>query len=102
MEIINRFLSFEKLMAGGLVKVVYWLGLIAIVLGTLFAFFNAFGAFRYDAGTAFVGLIGAPIGGVLSLVFWRVFCEISLVLFRISDQLKEMNDALVKGPNTFS
>jgi multisubunit Na+/H+ antiporter MnhG subunit len=102
MEIVNRFLSFEKLMAGGLVKVVYWIGLVGIVLGTLFAFFNAFGLFRFDAGSAFVALIGAPIGGVLALVFWRVICELYLVLFRISDQLKEMNDALVKGPNTFS
>lgn len=102
MEIVNRFLSFEKLMAGGLVKAVYWIGMVAIILFTLYRFVMSFTVFQYSATTALGMLVATPIVGVLSLVFWRVICELYLVLFRISDQLKDIREALVKGPGTFS
>ena len=83
-NIINFFISFDKLMKEKLVKAFYWLSLISIIL--------TFGA------TAFDNIWLSPVAGVLrfvgffvllllSIITLRLICEVAIALFRINDNL---------------
>lgn len=88
MDIVNRFLNFDKLMGPWLVRIVYYLGIIGILLGVVAGILGGFGAmgvFGFGAGIGMV--IGAPIGGVLGICFWRFVCELYIVLFRVGDDI---------------
>ena len=85
MNIVTQFLSFDKLIGQGLVKIVYFVGLIGIVLGGLASL--VFSMTIGGIGGLFTGLIGAVIGGVLGICFWRFACELYLVLYRLGDDI---------------
>jgi len=89
---ISAFLTFEKLIGTKLIKVLYFLGMAAILLFGLFAIFAGLGAMRYSflggLGTILMTLIGTLIG----LVFWRFLCEIYLLFFRMSDDLRDIKN----------
>jgi hypothetical protein len=81
-EFAQRFLSFDQMIAGTIIKIAYYIGLVAVVLWTLFMAFQAFGA-----GQVAVGLGTLLIGLPLAIIYLRVICEVMIVLFRISDNL---------------
>ena len=85
MDIVNRFLNFDKLMGQSLVKIVYYLGIIGIVLGCIGFVFTGFGLGGFGGGLG--ALIGAVIGGIIGICFLRFFCELYLAIFRMSDDL---------------
>src|SRR5215813_14461063 len=88
MNIVTQFLSFDKLIGQGLVKIVYFLGLIGIVLSCLFWIFTGLTMMSYIGFGGFLGiLVGAIIGVVLGSCFWRFACEIYLVLYRLGEDL---------------
>jgi Domain of unknown function (DUF4282) len=87
MNIVTQFLSFDKLMGQGLVKIVYYVGLCGIVLGVLFGVLGAFGMMAISFGTGLGMLIFAPIGGVIGVCFLRFACELYMVVFRMGDDL---------------
>jgi Domain of unknown function (DUF4282) len=75
---MQKYLGFDELITPTIIKIIYWIGIAVIIIGVIASLFVAgFGPF-----------IGALIGGVIGLVFWRVWCEIMLILFRIHDDLK--------------
>lgn len=83
-NILNFFLSFDKLMKEKLVKAFYWLALIAIFL--------TFGATVFD--TIWLGplagllrFIGFFVFLLLSIISLRLICEAAIALFRINDNL---------------
>ncbi len=87
MNVVNQFLSFNKLMGQGLVKIVYFLGLIGIALGVLFTILSAFGMMTVSFGTGLGMLIFAPIWGVIAVCFLRFACELYIVLFRMGEDI---------------
>ena len=95
--IASRFLSFDKLIATGLIKVLYWIGLVGIGLFTLIMIFGAFAAFSQGFLQGVGMLIMAPIVGLLSLVFWRFMCEVYLVVFGMYDRLGKIQEAVGGG-----
>ncbi len=92
--IVKRFMSFEKLIATSLIKVLYWLGVIGITIGTLIAILGAFASFGQGFAQGVGMLIIAPIGGVVSLIFWRFLCEVYIVIFGMYDRLGNIQDSL--------
>ncbi|MEZ5939246.1 MAG: DUF4282 domain-containing protein [Hyphomonadaceae bacterium] len=90
MEFVNRFLSFDKLIGSVLVKVIYWIGIIGIVLGVLSYFFMGFSAMRYSFMMGLGMIVFAPIGGLIGLIFWRFYCELFIILFKIANDLSEL------------
>ena len=89
--IVNRFLTFDKLIATGLIKVFYWIGVIAIGIGVLGAVLTGFGqGFMTGLGM----IIAAPIGGTIGLIFWRFICEVYIVIFGMYDRLGNIQTAL--------
>lgn len=96
--LIWDLLTFERLMTGPVVHLIYWAGLGVIILG-------AFGAIGAAVGVALnddnlIGkLLALPvtIAGLLVCValalLWRSFCELYVAVFRIADDLRALRHA---------
>jgi hypothetical protein len=78
-EALNKYLTLDQLITPTIIMVIYWIGIVLIILGALGSMFAGLGAF-------FFGIIGAIIG----LILWRVWCEIMLVLFRVHEDLRQI------------
>ena len=92
---IKKFTSFEQLISTSLIKILYWAGIIGIVLFTLIGMFSGF-ALEFDAGVTI--LFTSLIWGAFAILFWRVMCEIYIVLFRMYDRLGNIQKAVGGGP----
>jgi hypothetical protein len=91
MNIVTQFLSFDKLMGQGLVKIVYFVGLIGLALGCVsWIFLGIAGMGVFGFGGFLTALIGAIIGFVVGVCFLRFGCEIYLVIFRIGEDIRAM------------
>jgi len=98
-DIVQRFLSFDKMMGTSIIKVLYYVGMVGIAIGTIGAIFGALASMQYSFLAGLGGVIMAPIMGVIGLLFWRFMCEIYLLFFKISDDLsviKKRGDAAGK------
>jgi hypothetical protein len=85
----NSLLNFNKFVAPTLIRIVYWIGIVFIVLGTLTAVFGG-GMIASQYGGGGFNLFGALIaliGGAAAILFWRVMCEVWIVIFSINDRL---------------
>lgn len=86
-------LTFERLITGSVVHLVYWagLGIIGIV---------AFGVLGASVGVAIregniflgillaLGILGVGLLGVgIAVLLWRAFCEFYVTIFKISEDL---------------
>ncbi len=103
MDFIKKLASFEDLISTDLIKILYWLGIIGIALMTLTNMFRGFSA-GFGAGLG--GIIGALVFAGFSVLFWRVICEIYMVVFGIYDRLgniqKSVGDEPVKDIKSVS
>jgi uncharacterized membrane protein YeaQ/YmgE (transglycosylase-associated protein family) len=83
----QAFLTFETFIFPRIATVLYWIGLVLIILGTVI---GAIGSLFTEAG--FIGFLIALIGGIIGLVVFRVTVELWMVLFSILDTLKQIRD----------
>ncbi len=105
-DVLRDLLTFERLLTGPVIHLIYWAGLGVIVLG-------AFGSIGAAIGVALkeqeiVGkLLAIPlaVAGMLIcfalVLLWRSFCEFYVAVFRIADDLKGLRIAAereVGGP----
>lgn len=93
---ISDMLSFEKMVAPTVLKIIYYIGLVGIALYMLVAMAGAIRVMGYSPGMGLLTLIGALIGGCFGLLFWRVMIEVYTVLFGIYDRLGEVRDIMKK------
>lgn len=85
----NSLLTFDRFVAPTLIRIVYWVGIVFIALGTLMAVFGG-GMMASQYGGGGFNLFGAVIAlvaGATGLLFWRVMCEVWIVIFSINDRL---------------
>lgn len=87
---LSDLMNFNKFVAPTLIRIVYWIGIVLIVLATLMAVAGGgmmaqYGG--YGGGFNLVGALFALIGGAAALLFWRVMCEVWIVIFSINDRL---------------
>lgn len=84
-------LTFERLITGSVVHLVYWAGL--GIIGVM-----AFGVVGASVGVAIreggwgillaVGVLGVGMLGVfVAVLLWRAFCEFYVTIFKISEDL---------------
>ena len=76
---MNDILSFDKFVTPTIIQVLFWVVFVIIVLSALGTMFT-------ESFLAGLGIL------VLGPVFWRVYCEILLVLFRSNDNLRTIRD----------
>lgn len=95
----RQFISFDEFMTPGLVTIVYILGVIAIILGTLIMFAMVFfagsipmvGTGSADTSLHFEYAIAAVVFFILGNLYWRVTCELLMVLFKINEHISSID-----------
>jgi len=70
----SEFWAFRKFLTPVFIQVIFWVGVVVIVIGALITMFRV----NFFVGLAY--LIIAPF-------FWRIYCELLILLFRIYDEL---------------
>lgn len=94
-DLLRRFLSFERPIGPALVRIVYFVGAAAIVLGAGLGLINALTAFfggNFGAGIVF--LLATPAVCAVAFVWWRFLCELFMLAFMAYDRLVEIRDRL--------
>ncbi|WP_293905888.1 DUF4282 domain-containing protein [Phenylobacterium sp.] len=91
-QIVWDLLTFERLITGSVVHLVYWAGL--GIIGIM-----AFGVLGATVGVAIregtilgillaLGVLGVGVLGVgVAVLLWRAFCEFYVTIFKISEDL---------------
>ncbi len=82
-----QFLSFEKTYALMAIKVVYWIGILALLVNFMVALLTA---------SSLTGFLITLICIPLSLLGLRVVCELLMVWFGIYERLGEIKKELAK------
>lgn len=89
--------SFSRFVTTKIIRVLYILSTILIALWTLII---VLAAFRSSTGAGILTLIiGGPLIFLISLIYVRVILELIMVIFRIHEDVKEIN---VRGGGTGS
>ena len=91
---IQDFLNFDTLIAGKAIRLLYWLGIIIIVL---FAFGSVAGSIRtmgWNMGLGSLQLAVALVATVFGIILWRLTCEFWLVFFAIDEKLARIEKKL--------
>lgn len=98
-------LTFDRLLTGPVIHLIYWCGLGVIVL-TGFFFVGAAVGYALRDGPLFGLLLAFPtlIAGFLicsaMVLLWRGACEFYVVIFRISEDLRAFREANLDPPAT--
>jgi len=95
---LQRLLTFDKLIGTTLIKILYYIGLVGIALYAIVLFLTGLGVMVSQSFIGGIGMIiAAIIGGAVSLLFWRFMCELYMLFFRISDDVRELKE-MKSGP----
>ncbi|HEY2177908.1 MAG TPA: DUF4282 domain-containing protein [Caulobacteraceae bacterium] len=92
-------LTFERLITGPVIHLVYWAGLGVIIIAAFSVVGASIGvALREGSWAAILLAIPVLIGGLLAVgaagLIWRAFCEFYVAIFRISDDLSAMRKSV--------
>lgn len=77
-------LFFENMLTPKIITLVYWLLLLAAIVGGIGSMFGGYEGFTF--GKFIMGIIYA-VGGALAA---RIWCELLIVLFKMNDALQEI------------
>ncbi len=94
---LSQFLNFDKLIGTTLIKVMYYIGLVGIALYAIVTFLGGLGMMTQSFMGGLGMVIAALVGAVVGLLFWRFICEIYLLFFRISDDLRDIKNMKSTG-----
>jgi len=87
------FLTFRKMLTPIVIQVLFWLSVVACILGGIGAILV--GIARIDRTPELIGI------GILAVVFgplvMRIYCEWLIVLFRINDTLTDIRRNTDRG-----
>jgi hypothetical protein len=86
----SDFFGFEKLVTPVVIKIVYWIGIVAGVVFGIGGFFVSI-----FQGSLTGGLM-ALVAMVLGLLLWRVMCELYIVIFGMFDRMGQIRDELAR------
>lgn len=81
---MKDFLHFENMLTPKLITLVYWLLLLASILGGVGSMFGGFEAFTL--GKFFLGIFYAACGALAA----RIWCELLIVLFKMNEALQDI------------
>ncbi len=93
----SDFMQFKRMITLQVIPILYAVVAIIITLASLAMMFSGGGRGGYDSpygGGAFSYMPGGFIGGLIFLIlgniFWRMWCEFILVLFRINRNIQDV------------
>lgn len=83
---MKEILHFDNMLTPKIITFIYWLLLLASVIGGLTSMFSGFG------GLSFGGFIMGIIYALSGAVFARIWCELLIVLFKMNEALQAIKD----------
>ena len=90
-------LTFDRLLTGPVVHIIYWCGLGVIILAGFGVVGVAVGlSIRGEGVEKLVALPALVAGGLIVLgmaLLWRAVCEFYVAIFRISDDLRALRES---------
>ena len=105
-----EFILLRRMLTPTFIQIIYIIGIGVILLSwfisTCVALFSSsrgsayspYG-YGYSGPPTFVIVLGLFVGLFASLILWRVYCELLIVIFRIHDFLRDIRDAqTARGP----
>ena len=92
MHMLNYFTNFDQLIGTKLIKILYFLGLAGIVFFGLVGIIAGFAAMGQGFFAGIGAIIATLIGTAIAVVFWRFMCEIYLLFFRLSDDVRDIKN----------
>jgi hypothetical protein len=81
---MKDILFFDNMLTPKIITIVYWLLLLAVIVGGLGSMFGGYGGFTL--GKFFMGLLYV-VGGAIGA---RIWCELLIVLFKMNEALQEL------------
>ncbi len=95
---LKSFLSFDKMITPVIIKVLFYIFLIAAAIGGVVTFFGGIAsAFAQDNfGLALGGLVGGPLVFLGGALIARIYCELLILAFQIHENLVEIKNSLKK------
>ena len=84
---MHDYLTFEKMIAPILIQVIFWIGVVVVVLSGIVTLFSA----------GVQGVIAGLLIIIVGPLVVRIYCELLIVLFRIYDHVREIRDNTAKG-----
>ena len=96
---IRSLLNFDKMITPVLIKILFYIGVAASIIGGIIVFFGGLiSAFQQNSfGAAIGGLIGGPLVVILGILLARVYAELLIVVFQIHENLVAIKHKLVDG-----
>ena len=88
MSDMNDYLSFRKMLTPVIIQIIFWIGAVICVLGGIIGIVTS--AVADNAIMILYSILTMLLGPLVV----RIYCEILIVVFRINDNLVEMNKKL--------
>lgn len=85
---MNEYLTFRKMITPTVIQVVFWLGLLVVLVSGVGAMFAG-----EMGGGFFKGLAILVFGSLL----WRIYCELIIVFFSMNDSLAQIRKNTTGG-----
>ena len=76
----SNLVTFDKMITPTIIKIIFWIGSVAAILAGLATMFRG-------GPAVIIGLIWIVLGPLIV----RIYCEIVIVIFKINDNLREIN-----------
>jgi hypothetical protein len=95
--LLHGLLTFDRLLTGPVLHLIYWAGLGFIALVGFSIIGAAMGVAAREGLLGWLLALGLLVGGFLVLaalvLLWRAFCEFYVAIFRISEDLRALRQA---------
>jgi hypothetical protein len=89
---MDDFLKFRKMITPAIIQILFWVGVVVTVIGSLVTMATSFGRYGGGVGTFLAGLLMLVLGPVVV----RIYCELLILFFRMNETLTEIKDNLAK------
>jgi predicted Zn finger-like uncharacterized protein len=86
------YLMFRRMVTPGVIIVLFYLGVVALVIGGIVPAVSGMIVLFHGSAYGILILLGALFFTLLAIVVLRVYCEVVTVLFRILDNLRQLNE----------
>jgi hypothetical protein len=95
---LKSFLSFDRMITPVIIKVLFYIFLIAAAIAGVVTFFGGIvSAFSEENFMlALGGLVGGPLVFLLGALVARIYCELLILAFQIHENLVEIKESLKK------
>jgi predicted Zn finger-like uncharacterized protein len=92
------YLLFRRMVTPAVIIVLFYIGVVVLVIsGIVWAISGLFVLFNRSAFGILI-ILGAFLLTLLGILILRIYCEVVTVLFRILDNLRQINEKTSQGP----